>query len=66
MIDDADLAGQALANWLSFARRANMPAVVVAAVRSGEGPPLPATASVHLGLLDREDRRRAGRAVPGR
>ncbi len=54
VIDDAHLAGQALANWLSFARRANMPAAVVAAVRSGEGPPLPATASVHLGLLGRE------------
>ena len=54
VIDDAHLAGQALANWLSFARRENMPAAVVAAVRSGEGPPLPATASVHLGLLGRE------------
>ena len=53
-IDDAHLAGQALANWLSFARRENMPATVVAAVRSGEGPPLPATASVHLDLLGRE------------
>jgi transcriptional activator/AAA ATPase-like protein len=53
VIDDAHLAGQALANWLSFARRENMPVAVVAAVRSGEGPPLPATASVHLGLLDR-------------
>jgi tetratricopeptide (TPR) repeat protein len=52
-IDDAHLAGSALANWLSFAQRAAMPAVVVAAVRSGEGPSLPATASVHLGLLDR-------------
>ncbi len=54
VIDDAHLAGQALANWLSFARRANMPAAAVVAVRSGEGPPLPATASVHLGLLGRE------------
>jgi tetratricopeptide (TPR) repeat protein len=53
VIDDAHLAGLALANWLSFARRASMPAVVVVAVRSGEGPALPATASVHLGLLDR-------------
>jgi tetratricopeptide (TPR) repeat protein len=54
VIDDAHLGGQALASWLSFARRENMPAAVVAAVRSGAGPPLPATASVHLGLLDRE------------
>jgi tetratricopeptide (TPR) repeat protein len=54
VIDDAHLAGQALSNWLSFARRENMPATVVAAVRSGEGPSLPATASVHLDLLGRE------------
>ncbi len=54
VIDDAHLGGQALANWLSFARRENMPATVVAAVRAGQGPPLPATASVHLGLLGRE------------
>jgi DNA-binding SARP family transcriptional activator/tetratricopeptide (TPR) repeat protein len=54
LIDDAHLAGRALSNWLSFARRQEMPAVVVAAVRSGEGPPLPATAFVHLGLLGRE------------
>jgi hypothetical protein len=54
IIDDAHLAGRALADWLSFARRENMPATVVTAVRSGEGPPMPTTASVHLGLLGRE------------
>jgi Bacterial transcriptional activator domain/AAA ATPase domain len=54
VIDDAHLAGPALSNWLSFARRENMPATVVAAVRSGQGPSLPATGSVHLGLLGRE------------
>ena len=54
VIDDAHLAGLALANWLRFARRESMPVAVVAAVRSGEGPPLPATAFVHLGLLGRE------------
>ncbi len=53
VIDDAHLAGLPLANWLSFARRENMPVGVVAAVRSGEGPPMPATAFVHLGLLGR-------------
>ena len=31
-----------------------MPAPAVVAVRSGEGPPLPATASVQLGLLGRK------------
>ncbi len=54
LIDDAHLAGRALSNWLSFARRENIAAAVVAAVRSGAGPPLPATAFVHLGLLGRE------------
>jgi tetratricopeptide (TPR) repeat protein len=54
VIDDAHLAGPALQNWLSFARREAMPAVVVAAVRSGEGPAMPATAFVHLGTLGRE------------
>ena len=54
VIDDAHLAGRALSNWLSFARRQDMPAAVVAAVRTGEGPPMPATALVHLDLLGRE------------
>jgi len=54
VIDDAHLGGMALSNWLSFARREMMPALVVAAVRSGEGPPLPATAFVHLDVLGRE------------
>jgi DNA-binding SARP family transcriptional activator len=54
VVDDAHLAGSALSNWLRFARRENLPAAVVAAVRSGAGPPLPATASVHLDLLGRE------------
>jgi tetratricopeptide (TPR) repeat protein len=54
VIDDAHLAGPALANWLSYARREMMPAVVVAAVRSGEGPAMPATGFVHLGPLGRE------------
>src|SRR5579862_2098736 len=54
VIDDAHLGGMALSNWLSFARREIMPALVVAAVRSGEGPSLPATAFVHLDVLGRE------------
>ncbi|MBV9796028.1 MAG: AAA family ATPase [Actinobacteria bacterium] len=53
VIDDAHRAGPALANWLRFAQRENLPATVVATVRSGAGDPLPATASIHLGLLDR-------------
>jgi tetratricopeptide (TPR) repeat protein len=54
VVDDAHLAGPALADWLRFARREHMPVTVVAAVRSGEGEPLPATASVHLGALGRD------------
>ncbi len=54
VIDDAHLAGPALPDWLRFARRENLAATVVAAVRSGEGEPLPATAFVHLGTLGRD------------
>ncbi len=54
VIDDAHLAGRALSNWLSFAQRQRMRALVVAAVRSGQGPSMPASALVHLGLLGRE------------
>jgi DNA-binding SARP family transcriptional activator len=54
VIDDAHLAGRALSNWLSFAQRQHMPGLVVVAVRSGEGPSMPASALVHLGLLGRD------------
>ncbi len=53
VIDDAHLAGQALASWLSFARREDIAATVVAAVRPGEGPALPATGLIHLDALSR-------------
>jgi hypothetical protein len=52
--DDAHLAGPALPDWLRFARRENLAVTAVAAVRSGEGEPLPATASIHLGALGRD------------
>ncbi len=51
-IDDAHLAGPALADWLGFARRRPFPMLVVAAVRPTEGTPLPSTDSVGLGPLD--------------
>ena len=54
VVDDAHLAGPALPDWLRFARRENLTVLVVAAVRSGEGEPLPATAFVHLGALGRD------------
>ena len=54
VIDDAHLAGPALPDWLRFARRENVAAAVVAAVRSGEGEPLPATAFIHLDALGRD------------
>jgi DNA-binding SARP family transcriptional activator/tetratricopeptide (TPR) repeat protein len=54
IIDDAHLAGPALADWLRFIRREQAPVAVLAAVRPGEGEPLPATAFIHLGALDRD------------
>ena len=54
VLDDAHLAGPALADWLRFLRREDVSATVVAAIRSGEGQPLPATASVHLDALGRD------------
>jgi DNA-binding SARP family transcriptional activator len=54
VIDDAHLASSALADWLRFARREALAATVVAAVRSGEGEPLPGTAFIHLGALGRD------------
>ncbi len=54
VIDDAHLASPALADWLRFARREALAATVAAAVRSGEGEPLPGTAFIHLGGLGRD------------
>ena len=54
VIDDAHLAGPALPDWVRFAQRGEVPLALVLAVRSGEGAPLPATAIVHLDVLDRE------------
>ncbi len=53
VIDDAHLANPALADWLRFLRREQVAAAVVAAMRPGEGVPLPATAFIRLGALDR-------------
>jgi len=54
VIDDAHLAGPALPDWLRFVRREDVALAIVAAVRSGEGEPLPATAFIHLGALGRD------------
>jgi DNA-binding SARP family transcriptional activator/tetratricopeptide (TPR) repeat protein len=54
IIDDAHLAGPALSDWLRFVRREQAPVAMVAAIRTGEGEPLPATAFIHLGALDRQ------------
>jgi DNA-binding SARP family transcriptional activator len=54
IVDDAHLAGQALPDWLRFVQREKAPVAVVAAVRSGEGRPLPATAFIHLDVLGRD------------
>ncbi len=53
IIDDAHLAERALPDWLRFVRREDLAVVVVAAVRPGEGAPLPATAFLHLDVLGR-------------
>ena len=54
IVDDAHLAGPALADWLRFARRAGLPAAVVAAIRPGEGQSLPGTGLLHLDVLGRD------------
>jgi len=54
VLDDAHLAGPALRDWVRFVRREAVAAVVVAAVRPGEGDPLPATAFIHLDVLGRD------------
>jgi hypothetical protein len=53
-IDDAHLAGPALPDWLRFVLRGAVPLAVVAAVRPGEGEPLPATGFIHLDVLGRD------------
>ena len=54
VVDDAHLAGRALPDWLRFLRREDVSMTVVATVRSGEGEPLPATATIHLDALGRD------------
>jgi len=66
VIDDAHLAGPALADLLRFAARQDLSLAVVAAVRTGEGVPLPSTARVQLSALTRaavEELVGPGRAV---
>ena len=53
VIDDAQLAGPALADWLRFVQREGVPLTVVAAIRPGEGQPLPASTVIHLDVLGR-------------
>src|SRR5580704_13607434 len=54
LIDDAHLAGRPLADLLRFVRRSeHLTATIVAAMRAGEGEPLPGAAVIHLDVLDR-------------
>jgi DNA-binding SARP family transcriptional activator/tetratricopeptide (TPR) repeat protein len=53
-VDDAHLAGQALRDLLGFLVREQLPAMIVAAVRTGEGEPLAGTAGVHLDALSKQ------------
>lgn len=54
LIDDAHLAGHALVELLHVIRRAGLTATVVAAVRAGEGEPLPGAVHIRLDVLDKE------------
>jgi tetratricopeptide (TPR) repeat protein len=54
VVDDAHLAGPALLDWLRIVRREEVAVAIVAAVRPGEGEPLPATAFIHLDVLGRD------------
>ena len=54
VVDDAHLAGPALPDWLRFLQREDVAVTVVATVRTAEGEPLPATASIHLDALGRD------------
>lgn len=53
LVDDAHLAGPALGQWLEYLARREVPVVVAAARRAGEGDPLPARTTLRLGPLDR-------------
>jgi DNA-binding SARP family transcriptional activator/tetratricopeptide (TPR) repeat protein len=54
LIDDAHLAGHALIDLLHFLRRSeHVTATIIAAMRPGEGEPLPGAAVIHLDVLDR-------------
>ncbi|MGY2873717.1 DNA-binding SARP family transcriptional activator/tetratricopeptide (TPR) repeat protein [Marmoricola sp. URHA0025 HA25] len=53
VIDDAHLAGPALAEWIAFAGRRGPALLVVAAVRPGESEPFPFADTVNIGPLDR-------------
>ena len=56
----------ALPDWLRFVRREDLAVAVVAAVRSGEGEPLPATAFIHLDVLGRDAAAELVGPAPGR
>ncbi|MCW2857904.1 MAG: putative DNA-binding protein [Marmoricola sp.] len=55
VIDDAHLAGQALADWARFALRRSPRLLVVAAARLAEGVPLPITDELVLRPLDAQE-----------
>ena len=56
VLDDAHLAGPSTLAWLAFVlrRRADIPLLIVAVRRTGEGPDLPSTEVVDVGPLDRD------------
>jgi DNA-binding SARP family transcriptional activator len=54
VLDDGHLGGGALRDFLEFLRRQELPILVVAAVRTGVGEPLPATSVINLDVLERD------------
>jgi DNA-binding SARP family transcriptional activator len=53
VLDDGHLGGRALRDFLNFLRRQGPPVLIVAAIRTGAGEPLPATSVINLDVLDR-------------
>ncbi|GAA3817225.1 ATP-binding protein [Nocardioides panacisoli] len=54
VVDDAHLAGEALADWLRYLLRRQLPLLVVLGARPTEGPAFPTTDHVGIGPLDRD------------
>ena len=54
VVDDAHLAGEALADWVGYVLRRRLALLLVLGARPAEGPAFPTTDHVGVGPLDRE------------